>query len=337
MSNVKMLFIRIFRFEFWPWKVFYFPLLPYYLYLSLKNRSLTFPSIVNTSLRNGGFFDENKQEILTKIPQEFLPQSIYVQPNNVFFEILKKIEAKGIDFPLIAKPLNEQRGKNVCIILEETELLLYFQKIGKDFVIQEFITYPIELAVLYSRMPNEPKGVVSSITTKEFLRVIGNGIDDIETILRKNPRAEMIWDDLKKNTKTDWNKVLEIDETQVVEKIGNHCRGTIFRDTTEIDKVKTAEVMDKILKEFEGFYYGRFDLKVKSITDLYEGKNIKVLELNGVNADAAHIFDPNYKLLKAYKDVAWHWKRISDIAGHNSDIGFEPCSFKALLKRMKAN
>ena len=288
---MKLLFIKIFRFEFWPWKVLYFPLLPYYLYLSLKNRSLTFPSIVNTSLRNGGFFDENKQEILTKIPEDFLPKSIYVQPYTVFFEVLKKIEVKNIGFPLIAKPLNDQRGKDVSILSGETKLLQYFQKIGKDFVIQEFITYPIELAILYSRMPNEPKGIVSSITFKEFLTVSGNGKDDIETILRKNPRAEMIWVDLQKNTKTDWKKILIKDETQVIEKIGNHCRGTIFRNATEIDKGKTAEVMDKILKEFEGFNYGRFDLKVKSIADLYEGTNIKVLELNGVNADAAHIFD----------------------------------------------
>ncbi|OYU94319.1 MAG: hypothetical protein CFE21_16235 [Bacteroidetes bacterium B1(2017)] len=334
---MKLLFIKIFRFEFWPWKVFYFPLLPYYLYLSLKSRSLTFPSIVNTSLRNGGFFDENKQEILTKIPEDFLPKSIYVQPNTVFFEVLKKIEVKNIGFPLIAKPLNDQRGKDVSIISRETELLQYFQKIGKDFVIQEFINYPIELAILYSRLPNEPKGVVSSITFKEFLTVCGNGKDDIETILRKNPRAEMIWVDLQKNTKTDWKKILIKDETQVIEKIGNHCRGTIFRNATEIDKAKTAEVMDKILKEFEGFNYGRFDLKVKSIADLYEGTNIKVLELNGVNADAAHIFDPNYNLLKAYKDVAWHWKRLSDIAQYNSNLGYVSCSFKALWNRMKTN
>jgi hypothetical protein len=288
-------------------------------------------------LRNGGFFDENKKEILTKIPEDFLPKSIYVQLNTDFSEILKKKEAYGIDFPLIAKPLNEQRGKNVSIISEEKELQFYFRKIGKDFVIQEFITYPLELAILFSRMPNEPKGLVSSITKKEFLRVKGNGKDNIETILRKNPRAEMIWDDLQKNTKTDWKKIPNKGEYQVIEKIGNHCRGTVFRNATKIDKTKTAEVMDNILKEFEGFNYGRFDLKVKSIADLYEGKNIKVLELNGVNADAAHIFDPKYKLLKAYKDVAWHWKRLSDIAQYNSNLGYVSCSFKSLWNRMKTN
>lgn len=93
--------------------------------------------------------------------------------------------------------------------------------------------------------------------------------------------------------------------------------------------------MDEILKDFEGFNYGRFDLKVKTIEDLYEGKNIKVLELNGVNADPAHIFDPNYKLLKAYKDVAWHWKRLSDIAQYNYKLGLKYTSFRELWKRIK--
>jgi hypothetical protein len=332
---VKLFFLKIFKFEFWPWKVFYFPLLPYYLYLSLKNRSLTFPSIVNPSLRNGGFFDENKKEILSKIPSGFLPQSLYVSSSNEFFEILEKIKTLALEYPFIAKPLTDQRGKNVSIISEETELLIYFQNIGKEFVIQEFIDYPIELAVLYSRMPNEPKGLVSSITKKEFLTVIGNGKENIESILRKNPRAEMIWADLQKNVKIDWTKILGKDEVRVIEKIGNHCRGTVFRNATKIDKTKTAEAMDKILKDFEGFNYGRFDLKVKSIADLYEAKNIKVLELNGVNADAAHIFDPNYGLFKAYRDVAWHWKRLSDIAHHNATLGYISCSFKALWKRIK--
>lgn len=201
--NVKLFLIKILRFEFWPWKVFYFPLLPYYLYLSLKNRSLTFPSIVNPSLRNGGFFDENKQEILSNIPRQYLPSCIYVNRSLDFDEILQKIYVENLQYPLIAKPLSGQRGKNVEIIEEEANLILYYYKIESDFVIQEFIDYPIELAIFYSKMPNEKKGVVSSITKKEFLTVKGNGKDTLEYILKTNLRAVMIWEDLQKNTKTD--------------------------------------------------------------------------------------------------------------------------------------
>ena len=32
-------------------------------------------------------------------------------------------------------------------------------------------------------------------------------------------------------------------------------------------------------------------MKVNSIEDLYEGRNIKIMELNGVSSDPGHIYD----------------------------------------------
>ena len=37
---------------------------------------------------------------------------------------------------------------------------------------------------------------------------------------------------------------------------------------------------DRISKQIDGFYFGRFDLRVKTIEDLEAG-NIQILELNG--------------------------------------------------------
>jgi hypothetical protein len=305
------------------------------LYLSAKNGSLTFPSIVNTGLLNGGFFEENKKEILSNIPQEYVPESIYIEPDTDFTSIYAHMEIKNITYPIIAKPLDEQRGKNVEIIQGEAELLQYYLKISKAFVIQEFVTFPLELAILYSRLPNQNKGTVSSVTSKDFLSVTGDGKKTIEQLLKSNLRAKMIWSEIQKNVKLDFQQILPYGETKVVEKIGNHCRGTIFRNAQEINKEKTAAVIDKIMSDFKGFYYGRFDLKVKSIADLYLGKNIKILELNGVNADAAHIFDPKYSLFQAYKDVAWHWKRLNEIANFNRKLGHQPITLKNVIRKIK--
>lgn len=331
---MKLLWIKILRFEFWPWKVFYAPLLPYYLYLSAKCRSLTFPSLVNTCLQNGGFFEENKKEILSKIPEEHLPKSLYIERDTNFNYINSRMENLDLAFPVVAKPLDEQRGKNVEIIYSGAELLKYHLKISKAYVIQEYVHFPIELAILYSRMPNESRGIVSSITVKEFLSVIGDGKQSIEKLLRANYRAILIWKELLENTKIDFERIPSFGETVIVEKIGNHCRGTIFKNASEIDKYKTAESIDKIMSDYEGFNYGRFDMKVHSIEDLYAVKNIKILELNGVNADAAHIFDPNYGLIQAFKDIAWHWNRLSKIAIYNQSQGHKPIRFKPLLNKI---
>lgn len=331
---MRLFWIKIFRFEFWPWKVFYAPLLPYYLFLSAKCRSLTFPALVNTCLQNGGFFEENKKEILTQIPEAYLPKSLYIERDTDFPTINSRMEKLDLAFPVVAKPLDEQRGKNVEIISDEAELLKYYLKVSKAFVIQEFVPFPIELAILYSRLPNERKGMVSSVTIKEFLSVIGDGKQTIEKLLKANYRAVLIWEELLVNSKIDFQRIPSFGETVIVEKIGNHCRGTIFRNATEIDKAKTAAAIDKIMADFEGFNYGRFDMKVKSIEDLYAAKNIKILELNGVNADAAHIFDPNYGLIQAFKDVTWHWKRLSEIAIFNQNQGHGPVAFKPIFNKI---
>ena len=152
--------------------------------------------------------------------------------------------------------------------------------------------------------------------------------------MKVNYRAVLIWEELLVNSKIDFQRIPFLGETVIVERIGNHCRGTIFRNATEIDKVKTAEAIDKVMADFEGFNYGRFDMKVKSVEDLYAAKNIKILELNGVNADAAHIFDPNYGLIQAMKDVAWHWKRMADIASFNLSQGYSPIAFKPILNKI---
>ena len=50
------------------------------------------------------------------------------------------------------------------------------------------------------------------------------------------------------------------------------------------------------------------------------------MELNGISADPGHIYDPEYRLLTAYKDLSWHWKRLADIHLENKKRGHLPMS-----------
>jgi hypothetical protein len=331
-DSLKLFWIKLTHFEFWPWKVFYAPLLPYYLYLSAKNKSIAFPSVVNTALKDGGFFQENKAEILRNLSSTYLPKTVEVRKKQELEEIIFALNE--FEFPLVAKPLSGQRGNGVQKLQSIDNLHDYHSATKEDYVLQEFVELPIELAIFYSRLPHEKTGVVSSVTQKEFLSVKGDGISNIESLLMKNYRAKLIWEDLRKNLQINWQEVLPAGKVKIVEPIGNHCRGTIFRDARQYDFKKIAFVCDKILKNFEGFNYGRFDLKTSSIEDFYLGKNIKIVELNGVNADAAHIFDPNHKLFSAYSSVLWHWKRLSSIAKINQRKGFQPISSSKLRQNI---
>ena len=48
-------------------------------------------------------------------------------------------------------------------------------------------------------------------------------------------------------------------------------------------------VIDEVAATYDGFFFGRFDLRVGSVEALARGDGFKVIELNGVTSEATHI------------------------------------------------
>ena len=44
-----------------------------------------------------------------------------------------------------------------------------------------------------------------------------------------------------------------------------------------------------------------------------EGRNMKILELNGVTSEATHIYDPKFSLLDAYRVLFQQWRIAFEI------------------------
>lgn len=333
--RTPLFLIKIFNYEYWAWWFFYIPILPYWLYLAAKSRSLTYFTATNPSIESGGFFGESKINILNKISDDYKPKTIFIEKGTSIKNILDHINLKNIAFPLIAKPNIGERGFEVEKINSKEDLLIYVEKNSNDFIIQEFINYEIEMGVMYYRMPNEAKGKVTSITLKQFLSVTGDGQNSIIELLQNSDRARFQIKNLKKKYGDYLNSVLEKDLLLLLEPIGNHCKGTMFLNGNHLINEDLHKVFNNIAANIDGFYYGRFDMKVKSIDNLYEGKNIKIVELNGVSAEPAHIYDPAYKLINAYSDLIFHWKIIYNICLQNIKNGHKPISGFQLYTLLK--
>jgi hypothetical protein len=71
--------------------------------------------------------------------------------------------------------------------------------------------------------------------------------------------------------------------------------------------------MDEISKSYEGFYFGRYDIKVPSVEDLKTGKNISVIELNGVTSESTNIYDPQHSFFYGVKTLCKQWKIAYEI------------------------
>ena len=76
---------------------------------------------------------------------------------------------------------------------------------------------------------------------------------------------------------------------------GSHSRGCIFRDGNQFIKA-LEQKLDEVLSDFEGFNYGRLDVKFKDINTLMRGEAFDILEINGASSEAAHIWDSDTSL-----------------------------------------
>jgi hypothetical protein len=332
--RTPLFFVKLFKYEYWTWWVFYLPLFPFLLSYMIRSGSfLRFLSYVNPSMASGGLIGESKIDILNSITLEYKPKTFFIKSNQIrqnplqgvvdterIQEVLAHIAKNRMNFPFVCKPNVGERGNNVEKINNEEDLKKYLTDNHGDMIVQEFITYPIELGVMYVRLPNEEKGKVTSITMKKFLTVIGNGEATTYELLQENERARFQLDRLQKRMSEKLKMIPQNGEEVIIEPIGNHCRGTEFINRNDLIKDEIHEVFDRISSTITGFYYGRFDLKIANFDDLYTGKNIKIMELNGVSSEPAHIYDSDYKLWQAYKDILYHWGLIWKIYVQNKEM-----------------
>ena len=125
-------------------------------------------------------------------------------------------------------------------------------------------------------------------------------------------------------------------ETVPLTDLGTHCRGALFLDAAEhITPELTAEI-DRISHSFPGFHFGRYDLRAPNVEDFRAGRDLKILELNGVTSEATHIYDPKHGLLHAYRTLREQWTHCFEIGAKNAALGHAPSSIADIRARLHA-
>ncbi len=335
----KKFFIRLFNWEFWPMQIVYIPLYIYFVWLALKARSLWFWSASNPGIETGGMLGESKIEIFDIIPEHIRPVTLLIQPGTSLQEVVSKVEAHQLSYPIICKPDRGERGFQVAKIHNEQELKNYIEKNKVEYLIQSFCNFRLELGVFYCRYPWEEKGKVFSVVKKEFLYLEGDGVSTLYQLIGANQRAILQWEKLYAKFADRMEEILPKGEKLELEPIGNHARGTKFINANSIIDPTLNEVFDKITNQIPNVYFCRYDLRTTSEADLKEGKNIYIVELNGVGAEPAHIYDPGYTLFAAWRDLINQWKMVYKISVYNHKKGIKYMTtreVRAHLKKMKA-
>lgn len=322
---MKNSFIKWSKYEYWPFWLFYGPLTPWYIYKICTAGAPAYFCTTNPGLKWGGFMNYSKIDILNQIDENF-------KPKTFFFDFLKE-DKIPLQFPFIAKPDEGERGIGVELIRNKEDWSAYLKQNNTNLIIQEYNEYPLEFGAFYARLPKETNGKIISMTGKDFLKFTGDGKTTLDDFIKKNVRANFRKEYLVKRYSKELDEVVPSGKTILIEPIGNHNRGTTFLDASDLITPALEKQINLIAQKIDGFYYGRFDLKAKSIEDLKNGKFV-ILEVNGTNSEATHVYDPKHNLFFAYKEVLRHLNYQHKIAKQNHELGHEFVKWPLLAKEI---
>jgi hypothetical protein len=326
-QRINLFLIRWTTWEFLPMWLSNIPVAVMYLWFALRARHPLFFSAANPSIPLGGALGVSKFDMLMRLPTEILPKTILLKDGCFMSDALEKVRQVGLDFPLIAKPDIGERGKGVAKIEGIRALFEYIATHKGDIIIQEFLSEPEELTVLFYRNPNENRHFnITSVSQKVFLSVQGDGHRTVRDLLRGSARGAFQIPRFEREKPTLLEKIPFNGEKIMLEPIGNHNRGTQFLDACHIIDEQLTETFERLTR-IKGVYYGRFDLKCQSIEALKKG-HFKAVELNGVFGEPVHIYQPNFGMFNAYKVFWKHWQIIFKLSRVNIKAGFQLPAYK---------
>jgi len=326
---------RVTRWEFWPPWVFYPPVLCYIILLALKHRSLTLFTAVNPAMPASGFIGESKSEILRGLSGagDCIARFSVIEASGELNGRLNKAKTfmaeNGLSYPVILKPDAGQRGSGVAILRSDRELEDSLRDSGVKSIIQEHVP-GAEFGVFYYRYPNARNGRIFSITEKRFPCVTGNGKSSLERLILDDARAVCMAKLYLSQLTLHARDVPKPGESVQLVELGTHCRGAVFLDGSWVKTEALEAAMDRISKTYDGFYFGRYDIRTPCVEDFRKGRNFKIVELNGVTSEATHIYDPQNSLLDAYRVLFAQWRIAFQIGAENRQRSARPTPLRRL-------
>ncbi len=328
---------RLTRWEFWPAWLVNTPVVLHWLWLSSRYRSLTLFTAANPGIPTGGLVRESKSDILSAFRGDrriarfrLLAAAVPVTERLAAAEAF--LAAEGLAYPVVVKPDVGLRGKDVAVLRDRESLARHLGSTTEDVIVQEHIRGE-EFGVFYARFPSRA-GRILSVNGKVFPVVTGDGQQTLEDLILADDRAVCQARLHLERHRGELGRVLAAGERFELVEIGNHCRGTMFTDQRQLVTPALLAELDDLSARNPGFCFGRYDLRAPSAEALERGEGLRVLELNGVAAEVAHIYQPGSSLVSAYRDLFAQWRLAYAIGAAAVLEGAKPMKLGELLRQV---
>lgn len=307
---------RLRRWEFWPTWLAYIPVYIWIVLLGLRYRHFTVFTACNPMMGYAsGLCGELKADILTPVTQthpEWVPAWHLLLPQDKQWSLptaQHMINALG-GYPIVCKPNQGQRGRAVAILHDDHDLATYLTAAPitatAGLLLQQFVGGR-EFGILIARHPQTQQAVITSINEKEFPSVIGDGQQTLAELVMADARGRLIAPVLWRERPQAMQQVPALHKLIHLVEIGAHSRGTTFLDARKYHSDALQTWAQQLLDASPGLNLGRVDLRCPSADDFRNAQHLKILEINGVTSEPAHIYHPGSSLLTGYRALFQHW------------------------------
>ncbi|MBV1835035.1 ATP-grasp domain-containing protein [Novacetimonas pomaceti] len=317
-----------------PKPVLCIPLVLQWLWLGLRHRSLTLPSVVNPAIETGGLAGESKAACLARIGQAHAPwvaRTVPISPPDI---PAAASLAQALGYPLVAKPDIGWCGHGVRRINTATELAAYIAAFPPDasFLLQEFVPGPYEAGLFYSRDPTEPHGRLIGLAVRHSPQVIGDGVRTIAVLMAADPRLHP-----RINHYTialgasRMDHVPACGEQVILGTVASLRVGGRYEDAMRLNTPVLEDRVDAIARSMNGFHFGRLDVRFSSEEALRRGV-FQIIEINGAGSEAIQFWDPALRLRDAYRGVFAKQEGMFALAARMRASGAVPINAMALIR-----
>jgi hypothetical protein len=315
--------------------LFYLPLGPWIGWLALRHGGLTTPTAANPALPHGGFVGESKSDILSHLPAAWVEPWCLVAPGSMSSRLATlqaRVQASGWSLPLVLKPDEGQRGAGLKLARSWKSVERYLEVNPAAVLVQTYHPGPYEAGIFYYRIPGEEHGRVFSITDKVFPTVTGDGRSTLDLLILEHPRLCLQWKVFARRHAEILETVPAVGEVVPLAIAGNHCQGTLFRDGGHLFTPQLERALDAIVQSYDGFFFGRFDVRYASAERLKAGADFRIIELNGVTSESTNVYDPSWRLVDAYRILARQWGLAFRIGAANRQLGHRVSTIGDLVR-----
>lgn len=331
--------VRLLHWEFWPAWMIYAPLAPWIALLSIRYRSVTLPTATNPGIPHSGVVGESKRDILARLPAKWVMPFARIEAGDASGRCRLLADCLADlhwSLPIILKPDAGQRGAGVRLIRNLAEAGDYFSRFPGPVLAQQYHPGPFEAGVFYYRIPGLPRGEILSVTDKRFPEVIGDGVNTIEHLIRAHSRLRLQAGVFSSRFGTGLSRIPAAGEVVRLAVAGNHCQGTMFRDGSHLITDSLRARFDEIASSFDGFYFGRFDVRYASPQTFMRGQDFRIVELNGLLSESTNMYDPGRSLAWAYGLLMRQWSIAYQIGAVNRQRGARVSGLAELFRETRA-